>query len=317
MPQFCTQCGARVAQDARFCQACGASLQHPAVPRPEADLDGKPGNRGMLIGGVLGALVVFAGLVFWLLGHGGGPSGAELDAAGQQWLSGHAQTLLQDACLHDIDYAADAVFIDDADQETRRWMDALVSAGVYATPQPVRRGPVVQWKYAHGPQAGRFIRDGQLCVADGIAVRAVSVVPRNDIAALEGLPAGAHWPQDWALARLTLRWKGLAPWAGQPEVRARFPRLARDRRHDIILVKRGKAWELPSSMEQVSIALRLAGIRAGAAVGQAAQDFNRQFGEALHGQEDDGDQVRAAPTWWQEWLDDLRRFFGFGDAAAQ
>ena len=317
MPQFCTQCGAPVTQDARFCQACGAPLRHPAAPRPKADLDGKLGNRGMLIGGVLGGLVVFAGLALWLLGHGGGPSGAELEAAGKQWLSGHAQTLLQDACLHDMDYAADAVFIDDADQETRRWMDTLVAAGVYAAPQPLRRGPVVQWKYAHGSQAGRFIRDGQLCVADGVAVRDVRAVPREDIAAVEGLPAGVHWPRDWALARVNLRWKGLAPWAGQPGVRARFPGLARDRHHDIILVKRGKAWDLPSPMEQVGIALRLASMRAGAAVGQATQDFRRQFDEALHGQEGDGGQAQPAPNWWQEWLDDLRRFFGFGDAAAQ
>ena len=269
----------------------------------------------MLAGGVLGGLVVFAGFTLWLLGHGGGPSGAELEAAGQQWLSGHAQTLLQDACLRDVDYAANAVFIDEADQETRRWMDVLVAAGVYATPQPLRRGPVVQWKYAHGPQAGRFIRDGQLCVADGVAVRAVRAVPREDIATVEGLPAGARWPRDWALARLNLRWKGLAPWAGQPEVRARLPRLARDRHHDIILVKRGKAWDLPSPMEQMSIALQLASIKAGAAVGQAAQDFSRQFGEALQGQERGGGQAPAKPTWWQEWLDGLRRFFGFGDTA--
>lgn len=313
MPKFCTQCGAQVADGARFCQACGVPVQGSKVNDAAGP---KMRRRGLWLTVLAGILLGFAGLMAWLLvGEGGGPSRAELDAAASQWLHEHATALVQDACLDDLDYAADAIVVDDADRSAKRWMDVLAGAGVYMGPQPLRHGPSAQWRYVHGPHAARFIRHGQLCVAGGLVVRRIQTVPRREIDVVEGLPPGVQWPEHWALARLTLEWSGLASWATQPYVHERLPQLDGDLHQNIILLQRGKQWVLPSPMEQVGIMLQLAALKAGAVVGQAAQDFSKQFGHAQEGAGSGEKQVQSLSSLMQAWLDDLRRFLGFGDPA--
>src|SRR6266850_3186743 len=45
LSMYCSQCGARSADDVRFCAACGAAMQSPGSPREGAPAATEPGKR--------------------------------------------------------------------------------------------------------------------------------------------------------------------------------------------------------------------------------------------------------------------------------
>ena len=279
MPRFCTRCGQQNTDDARFCHACGAPLQ-PLVTMVRAGV--RP-RRGLFLGaGLVLGLAVLAALVAWLvLGPAGGPSNAELETAAAQWMHRNESSLMDDACLDNLDYAANPLLIDAGDQSTQQWMAVLVKAGIYAEPRRVGGGLRARWRYAWGPQAARYVRDGRLCVASGIKVTGVRVL-RAGSPELERLPPGVSIPQNWAFAQLDLKWTGLAAWAQQPAVQQQLPGLERDRTQRIMLLKSAQgAWLLPSPAEQIGMQLQLRSLIAGAEVGKAVQQFSQQLGQAL------------------------------------
>ena len=279
MPRFCTRCGQQNPDDARFCRACGAPLQH-SVPMVHAGV--RP-RRGLLPGaGLVLGLAVLAALVAWLMfGRAGGPSNAELETAAAQWMHQNESSLMDDACLNNLDYAANPLLIDAGDQSTQQWMAVLVRAGIYAEPRRVENGRRAWWRYARGPQAARYVRDGRLCVASGIKVTGVRVLYAGS-PELERLPPGVRVPQNWAFAQLDLKWTALAAWAQQPAVQQQLPGLERDRTQRIMLLKSAQgAWLLPSPAEQIGMQLQLRSLIAGAEVGKAVQKLSQQLGQAL------------------------------------
>ncbi|MDE2254203.1 MAG: zinc ribbon domain-containing protein [Betaproteobacteria bacterium] len=279
MPRFCTRCGQQSANDARFCHACGAPLQRPVTIVPA----GAGPRRGLLLGaGLVLGLAVLVALGVWLLfGRTDGPSNAELETAAAQWLHQNESSLMEDACLDNLNYAANPLLLDAGDQSARQWMAVLVKAGVYAKPRQVEDGMGTRWRYDREPQAARYIRDGRLCVASGIKVAGVRVLHAGS-PELERLPPGVSIPDNWAFAQLDLQWTGLAAWAQQPAVQQQLPGLASDRTQRIMLLKSAQgAWLLPSPAEQIGMQLQLRSLIAGAAVGKAVQEFSQKLGQAL------------------------------------
>ena len=279
MPRFCTRCGQQSANDARFCHACGAPLQRPVTVVPA----GAGPRRGLLLGaGLVLGLAVLAAVVAWLVfGRSGGPSNAELETAAAQWMHQNGSALMEDACLDNLNYAANPLLVDAGDQSARQWMAVLVKAGIYAEPRQVEGGLGTRWRYDWGPQAARYIRDGRLCVASGITVARVRVLHAGS-PGLERWPPGVSIPHNWAFAQLDLQWTGLAAWAQQPAVQQQLPAMANDRTQRIMLLRSAQgAWLLPSPAEQIGMQLQLRSLIAGAEVGNAVQKFSQQLGRAL------------------------------------
>jgi ribosomal protein L40E len=253
MDRFCTRCGARNSDDARFCTACGTMLREPslatAVPQPP--------RRGLRRGGIGALALLVAGVGAWFaFERAGAPSGAELKAAGAQWLQQHQQDLLQDACLSNFNYAANPVFVNPADQNTRDWLGVLVKAGIYQEPKPVQNGFLQQLRYGWGPQAGHYLQNGRLCVSTSLDIVAVKSRPAPPLRPGEKLPA------NWAFAELDLKWDALPAWAQQPPVAAQLTKLGADLKRSIVLVKGPQGWALATDADVADLRARQPGASA-------------------------------------------------------
>ena len=317
MPRYCTQCGAKNADDARFCAACGAAMRpagHAQASPPPAR--GREGAAPWWIVAILAVLLVaVAALAWWVFGRDSGPSDAQARTAAAAWLQRHQASLLdEDACLRNFDYAADPVFVNSFDQNTREWLAVLVNAGIYSAPRQVRNGFFTQWRYSHGPQADAYVRDGALCVASGLAIDGVQVMRPGDARRDLGLPPGVELPAGWAVVALRLRWIGLAPWAGEAPVARRFPQLSGALQQRLFLHRTTAGWVLPSAAEELGMRAQLGALVAGGEAAQAARQIGQQLGEAAQalGGPTAASAARAAPPagGWHDWL---RGLFDFAD----
>ncbi|MGC8703246.1 MAG: zinc ribbon domain-containing protein [Thiomonas sp.] len=324
MPRFCTQCGAKNADDARFCEQCGAPLRpsgvQPAPPAAPVQAAPQPApasrsRRAALwaLGGMSVLLLAAAALAWYVFTRGDTPSFAELQAAANSWLQDHQAALLRDnACVRNFNYAANPVFVNGFDQNTQQWLDALVKAGVYAAPVKMQNGFLQQLKYAHGPQAARYIRDGALCVADGLRIQGVQPLRPGENAA-GSLPAGVKLPEGWALARVELVWSGQPAWAQQPPVSTQFPRLSAPLAQTILLHKTAQGWVLPSEAEEIAMRAQLAMRDAGGALGQSMQQWGQQLSEAGQSLREQAAAPRAQSAQSGGFFDWLKDLLGFGD----
>lgn len=325
MTRFCTRCGAKNADDAKFCAACGAALRAPDALPTTAPVSVQPvalpvrgglsQRAGMLVLSGMALLLVVVAVVAWLvLGRSNGPSSAELRAAANTWLQQHQADLLQqDACVRNFNYAANPVFVNSFDQNSQNWLSALVKAGIYTAPQTVQAGFATQLKYSYGPQATRYIRDGALCVADGLAVQDMQVLQPGSAAWAERLPAGTKLPEDWALVRLKLQWSGLASWAQQEPVSYQFTRLSAPLQQDLLLRKTQQGWVLPSPSEELGMQAQLGILSAGGAIGQAVQQFGQQLGNAAQAFGGPASAPAAQSTSSPGFFAWLKNLFSFGD----
>lgn len=335
MARFCTRCGTKNADDAKFCESCGAPLRAPVAastaasasvqhapqptpqPIPQPVRAGLSRRAGVLILSGMALLLLVVAVVAWrVLGPSTGPSSAELRAAANTWLQQHQAGLLQqDACVRNFNYSANPVFVNGFDTQTQTWLNALVKAGIYSGPQTVQSGFITQLKYSYGPQAARYIRSGALCVADGLSVKDVQVLQPGSAAWAERLPVTVKLPQDWALIRLKLQWIGLAPWAQQEPVSYQFTRLAAPLQQDLLLHKTQQGWVLPSPSEELGMQAQLGLLAAGGAVGQAAQQFGQQLGNAMQAFGGQSNATAAQPPSSPGFWDWLKNLFGFADPA--
>ncbi len=325
MTRFCTRCGVKNADDARFCEACGASLRVsdaasttapvavPSAPPPaRAGLSRRAGVR--ILSGMTLLLLVVTAVAWQVLGRASGPSAAELKSAANTWLQQHQADLLQqDACVRNFNYGANPVFINGFDQSTQNWLNALVKAGIYTTPEQVQNGFLRQMKYGYGPQAARYIRNGALCVADGLVVQDVRVLQPGSVGGAGRLADGVKIPDNWALVSLKLQWSGLPAWAQQEPVSTQFSRLSAPLQQNILLRKTQQGWVLPAPSEELGMRAQLGIERAGGEIGQAVQQIGKQLGDAAQAFGGLASARAVQPPSAPGFFDWLKNLFSFGD----
>ncbi|MDY0329513.1 MAG: DUF4878 domain-containing protein [Thiomonas sp.] len=262
-------------------------------------------------------LMAVAALAWMVFARSSGPTDAQLRRAANGWLQQHQADLLNaDACVRDFNYAANPVFVNGFDQATRNWLDALVKVGIYAAPQQVQNGFMPQWKYAYGPQAATYIRDGALCAASGMSVEKVALLQPGSAAWSQQFASGVKLPEDWAAAQVRLQWTGLAPWVGQQPVSEQFPNLSAALHQTLLLHKTAQGWVLPAPADELAMRAQLGAQTVGGEITQAAQQFaNGLAAAASPGAGSPNAQAATQTSSGSGWLDWLKNLFGLGDPA--
>ncbi len=235
---YCTACGNANPMDANFCDHCGLPMRRrslaPGAEVVAAHLQAKsdPGlldvpefvphrsraQRWLAPAAALACVLVFIlGAVIWQ-SAAPPPTSQEvfgaLRAAGVQVASPPTDLL----CLNDLSYYRHHIQVQPSDQITRRWLDALVQAGLYAPavevfPDGLSADSVMQ--YQSLPALNPWRRAGGLCVAQGWALEAVmpDSIRKKPSADAPRLVATVVW-----------RAQGVAPWLNQlPPLGLRLP----------------------------------------------------------------------------------------------
>lgn len=189
--RYCAACGTANEIDASFCDHCGAALKkragaltQPVASSPPVSRSDVPGvstfsvhgPRRMLWAGMAALVLVMAAVTGWALLANGAPSSKDQDRLAREWLARNKEDLMQAACIRNFPYATNPVNVDPWNTNTRVWLEALVTGGVYESRGTNTAGSLV---FAHGPNAQRHIRNGRLCLADGVEVSDVTLQPQD------------------------------------------------------------------------------------------------------------------------------------------
>lgn len=271
MARFCTHCGASNDADAAFCESCGQPLARPAAssaPPPAPPPDGataRAPRRGLLIGGIIAvvAVAIIAVVLALTLGSGATPSGGQAKKLAQQWLDQHRDALMAGACLANFNYGQNPVDVASWDTSTQQWLATLVAAGVYSTPQKVQSGYTPMLRYAYGPSAVQYIRNGQLCLARGVDIAKTELLTGKQALEAAQVPPSVR-VGDALLAKvadikITLAWQGVPAWANAPIVQQQWMQLPNQMEHTVMLYHRKDAgWTLATPEDQQRWAQELA-----------------------------------------------------------
>lgn len=288
MLKFCTHCGVRTeAADAVFCDNCGSPLPKLAAttstnlaqPAPSNHASRKTihnskGGRNfwMIVGSVLTVALV-AGISLFVMGMTAGPSDAVIKSASQQWLEQNRSQLMNNVCLSNFNYSLNPVLVNTYDAGTRQWLDVLVKAGIYTPPQVVTTFYGFNLKYSYGPNAPEFIRNGHLCVANGVSIVSAKKIEANSPSLK--FPANFNVPPDLAFARIQLRWVGLPEWALQSQVKQNLPNLDSALNQVVVMKKGSQGWYLPDAAGQLVIQTQLSEALANAGSASGSQNSNQ------------------------------------------
>ena len=218
MARFCTSCGTRNDDAAQFCEECGKALRSAAAAAPVAPghaPPATPASRRWLLPAVLAAavlIVAVAAIAWWASPPA---ASAAAFASALRGPSGAAATPSENLlCLANLPYDRPQINVQQYDSNTRKWMDTLVSAGLYTAGQPVSGLFQQVIQYTPTSELGTWRRGARLCVAKSWSVSEVNggrFIPEN---------RGQH-----TLYRASVVWKGesAAPWLAHVPADQRFP----------------------------------------------------------------------------------------------
>ncbi|SNS86773.1 hypothetical protein SAMN06265795_10834 [Noviherbaspirillum humi] len=188
MASFCTRCGTPAAEDAAFCDGCGNALNRSAVGPAAASpssasavaatrLPVTVGRRGLIIGGIaLAVLGAGGGAAAYLLAPEGA-SEAAFTRAIDAFYAGRGVANDQVLCLGNLPYnPGKPIRVAEYDAVTRKWMDLLVNAGVFAPPAAEVVGSFVsqtQYVYTMSETGKKSVRNDRLCLGSKLAATEV------------------------------------------------------------------------------------------------------------------------------------------------
>jgi hypothetical protein len=216
MPKFCTACGTRNDLEAGFCEECGTPLR-PLTVSPGASIAGadQPLSAGVIpttvralkpwmmpVGAGAVILIALVGAFAWWSSPP--PPGADAFASALRGTTGAAAApSVELLCLNNVPYNRDQINVQPYDSTTRRWMETLVSAGLYAPGQPVQSGYQQAIQYRATQELGKWRKGARLCLGKSWSLAEV----KGDRFTAD--QRGGH-----ALYRASALWKaeGTPPW---------------------------------------------------------------------------------------------------------
>ena len=176
MAKFCPACGTRNDDAAGFCGECGKALRPSAARAPSdaapadeerAAAPASPtGRRSWLlpaVGGAVALIVAVGGIAWWWSPPAASAAVFRSALNGASVASAAPSSDL--LCLANLPYDRPQLNIDERDLNTRRWMDALASAGLYTAGQPVQGMFQQLIQYTPTPELANWRRGARLCVA--------------------------------------------------------------------------------------------------------------------------------------------------------
>lgn len=214
MGKFCTACGRRNEDDSAFCEGCGQALRSAAPP--PTGRAASPAPRQWLFRAIVGAVVLVlavGGIVWWSASPG--PSAEGFAAALRSGLGSAIAPSADSLCVANLPYDRRQINADERDVNTRRWMDELVSAGLYTPGQAVPGVFQQLIQYTPTPELDRWRHGARLCVAKSWSVSEVKGGRFNPE------KRGQH-----TVYSASIVWKaeGVAPWLGSmTDIAQRLP----------------------------------------------------------------------------------------------
>ena len=247
MPKFCTRCGTKTEEmSARFCDACGAPLPGTtgAAPPAQRSVNTAPIPVAKLAKIGAAAVVVLAllgGGVWFLTKAPSPPDASDLSAL----LNADQAATEQRVCLDNFAYDKNPVTIAQYDTNTKQWLDALASAGLYSPAETVTSGggwfSQTQYKYTQTAAGLKAVRNGKLCFASGITLDKVTYSEPEK-----------HADKSFVEARYTYHYSAPAAWVSVPAiVKAEPARLGKTSFDDtaVLMLDKDK-WQLASAQDR-------------------------------------------------------------------
>jgi hypothetical protein len=218
MAKFCTGCGSRNDDGAGFCEECGKPLRAgatapaapspgPRAPDPLVLSASAPALRRWLLPAVLGTavlIIAIGGIAWWVSPPA---ASAEAFASALKGPSGASATPSTDLlCLANLPYDRPHIDVQPYDVNSRRWMDALASAGLYAPGRPAEGLFQRVIQYTPTEELGKWRQGARLCLAKSWSVSEV-----------KGGPFAPEKRGQHTLYRASVVWKadGAAPWVSR------------------------------------------------------------------------------------------------------
>lgn len=246
---FCTQCGHKNVDDARFCEECGTPLKATAAPAAvQAPASGTapvapaaaraPANSGKLVKVVAIAVAVLLALgagAFLLLAPES-PSNERFAAAIEKSLAADSSAYKARYCLSNFAYDRDPVHVNDQDLNTRRWLAVLTKAGLYAEPEVIddTSGFLIQrqLKYVKTEAGKKATQGRQLCIADGVTVAKVErFTPPARVGDIEA-----------SRATVTMKLRNPMPFVAEEETKSIEPGLQAEFSENVVLMLKEGKW---------------------------------------------------------------------------
>lgn len=199
MANFCTQCGTPADADARFCDHCGKpSARVAALPAPAAPV--RSGKRAVAIGGGVVAMLALTGVAAFLLADE--VASPEVFAkAISRYYEENPESTSRLLCAGGLQLDAEPVVVNSFESQRRGLMDALVAAGLFATPEVQSSGSFFSmqtYRYGRTEAGKQAVRNGRLCVAQGLNIQQVHYDQRQQGKKLAVMYSYAYkQPQAW------------------------------------------------------------------------------------------------------------------------
>jgi RNA polymerase subunit RPABC4/transcription elongation factor Spt4 len=190
---FCKRCGALADDAARFCDACGEPFVKAStkaeIIAPVTHSEPIAVAKIIKIAGVsMGVLAILAGAAWFFTKADSPPDPSALSTM----LDADQTAIDQRVCLDNLPYDKDKISVSGYDNNTKQWLDSLVTAGLYSTPEKVESGgwySQISYLYQQTPIGLKAVRNGKLCFANGIVVDTVNYTePQkiNDTSLIKG-----------------------------------------------------------------------------------------------------------------------------------
>jgi hypothetical protein len=280
---FCTQCGHKNADDARFCEECGkptklaqaaaapapvtappataqATVPVPATAAPKAafalpdapSTGGASGNSTSSSKGNSKLIQIAAIAVVALTAIGAGAyfwlapesaSNERFAAAIERSLATQTEVFKPRYCLSNFPYNLSPVTVNENDQNTQRWLAVLSKAGLYSEPEVVEQN---MGFFTVRKLSYTRTEAGNKAVQGNLLCIAdgVSVVKVESFTPPEKL---GELQASRASAKFKLR--NPMPWVAAEETRAVAPEIPMEFAESVLLIRKDGKWQVPDARE--------------------------------------------------------------------